>query len=273
MPIITLTSDFGEADYLAGAVKGMLLKSFPDCQLVDISHRLEPFNDHKAAHVVSNSVFHYPHNSYHLILSNLFHEPADHLLLVKHQHQYLLLADNGLITMILNTGPEEIIALPLNPSNKPNLFNFVEVFSNAISLIETGRPLQEVGIPLASYKGKKPLKSVVTEEYLDGQILYIDAFENVIINITRQEFDASRKSRPFKIIFKRHHSIEKISNTYADVQPGETLALFNAANYLEIAINKGNAAGLFGLHGYSENNKAQYGQSRLSYQMVRVQFE
>ena len=273
MPIITLTSDFGETDYLAGAVKGLLLKSFPDGKIVDITHWLDPFNDHKAAHVVTHSVFHYPDNSYHLILSNLFHEPASHLLLVKYRQQYLLLADNGLITMILKTNPEEVVALPLDPSRKPHLFYFIEVFANAISLIEQGRKMVEAGMPVSTIKGKNPLRSVITEEYLDGQILYVDAFENVVINITREEFDSQRKSRSFKILINRHYYLERIHDCYADVAPGEPLALFNAANYLEIAINKGNAAGLFGLRGYSEHNKSKYGESRLSYQMVRVIFQ
>ncbi|MFZ9719587.1 MAG: SAM hydroxide adenosyltransferase, partial [Chitinophagaceae bacterium] len=66
---------------------------------------------------------------------------------------------------------------------------------------------------------------------------------------------------------------DRISETYADVPEGEKLAIFNAAGYLEIAINKGNAAGLFGLTGFSEKNIGQYAQSRLFYQTVRVFFE
>jgi S-adenosylmethionine hydrolase len=45
--------------------------------------------------------------------------------------------------------------------------------------------------------------------------------------------------------------------------------LFNSAGYLEIAVNKGNAAGLFGLKGYSEKMM----QSQLAYQTVRIYFE
>jgi S-adenosylmethionine hydrolase len=60
------------------------------------------------------------------------------------------------------------------------------------------------------------------------------------------------------------------------VPEGEKLALFNSATYLEIAVNKGNAAGLFGLQGYSEvqqQNKSQYNSNRLFYQTVKVFFE
>ncbi|MCB0742194.1 MAG: SAM-dependent chlorinase/fluorinase, partial [Chitinophagaceae bacterium] len=52
------------------------------------------------------------------------------------------------------------------------------------------------------------------------------------------------------------------------VPEGEKLALFNSAGYLEIAINKGNAAGLFGLYSYSE----KLTQGQLSYHTVRIFF-
>jgi S-adenosyl-L-methionine hydrolase (adenosine-forming) len=68
--------------------------------------------------------------------------------------------------------------------------------------------------------------------------------------------------------------IDRISESYADVTEGEKLALFNSAGYLEIAINKGNAAGLLGLQGYSEKQQqSQYINSRMFYQTVRVYFE
>ena len=71
--------------------------------------------------------------------------------------------------------------------------------------------------------------------------------------------------------------IDKISETYADVNEGEKLALFNAAGYLEIAINKGNAAGLFGLQGFSEKQQLyspqQFNNKNLFYQTVKVFFQ
>jgi S-adenosylmethionine hydrolase len=69
--------------------------------------------------------------------------------------------------------------------------------------------------------------------------------------------------------------IDRISDSYADVPEGEKLALFNSAGYLEIAINKGNAAGLLGLKGFSEKTGQVPGilQNQLAYQTVRVFFE
>ena len=108
-----------------------------------------------------------------------------------------------------------------------------------------------------------------------GQIVFIDNFENVIVNITHEQFEEQRKGRSFRIVFKRDEVIDRISESYADVNEGEKLALFNSAGYLEIAINKGNAAGLFGLKGFNEKTRqvANILQNQLPYQTVKVYFE
>ncbi|MEI9934257.1 MAG: SAM hydroxide adenosyltransferase [Ferruginibacter sp.] len=94
-----------------------------------------------------------------------------------------------------------------------------------------------------------------------------------MVNITKEEFEEQRKGKSFKIVFKRDEVIDKISETYADVHEGEKLALFNSAGYLEIAINKGNAAGLFGLKGFSEKQqKNQHLSNNLIYQTVTCAF-
>jgi len=273
MPLITLTSDFGEEDYLAGAVKGILLNHIQQAQPVDISHQLLPFNDHKTAYVVSNTVKYYPDHTYHLILCNLYYHLPDYLLFVRHQKQYYLMADNGLITMILNEPPEEVVSLPLDQSRQKNIICLIEVLAHAIQRHASGETMEAIGNPVSSVKTRKVLQPIITDQYIDGQILYIDPYENVIINITRAQFEMACNGRRFKIRYSRNDSLNRISETYADVTPGDRLALFNAAGYLEIAINRGNAAGLFGLSGYSEQNQGKYSQARLSYQSVRVVFE
>lgn len=273
MALLTLTSDIGEQDYLAGAVKAVLLRQNPSFQLVDITHQLSPFNDPQAAYIIRNATKQFPPGTFHIILVNLFQYKPDHLLLVKHNEQYYLLADNGLITMILEETPQELIALPVDKFIARNTLACADVFAKAIDELINGKLLQELGDASVSIQVRNPLRPITTSQYIEGQIISIDHFENVIVNITHEEFEAQRKGRRFKIVFKRDEMIERISETYADVNEGEKLALFNAAGYLEIAINKGNAAGLFGLQGFSEKSTSQYTQSRLFYQTVRVYFE
>ena len=275
MPLITLTSDIGRQDFLTGAVKGQLLHVNNSFNIVDISHELSPFNYPQAAYVCRNAIKNFPPNTFHIVLVNLFDKRPEHLLFIQHNNQYIGCADNGLITMILEETPEKIVALPLKPSAQKDTLYCASVFAKAYQQILDGKTIEEVGDSSVSIEVKNPLRPLLGPKYIEGQIIFIDNFENVIINITKEEFEEQRRGRSFKIVFKRDEIIDKISETYADVFESEKLALFNSANYLEIAVNKGNAAGLFGLEGYSEklNTQTQYMQNRLLYQTVKIYFE
>lgn len=272
MAIITLTSDIGYQDYLAGAVKGQLLTINPGFQLVDITHQISPFNYPQAAYICRNAIRNFPEFTFHLILVNLFERKPDHLLLAFHQNQYILCADNGLLGMILEERPEMVVSLPCDKSENRNTLACTRVFGRAIDAILRGERLSDIGEPDADYLEKNALKPLLSENWIEGQIIYIDQFENVVVNITREQFEAQRKGRGFSIVFKRDEVIDRIAETYADVPEGEKLASFNSAGYLEISINKGNAAGLFGLQGYLEQAQNAYLQNRLFYQTVKILF-
>lgn len=275
MALVTLTSDIGQQDYLVAAVKAQLLQVDADFSLVDITHSIPPFNYPHAAYICRSAIRNFPDFTYHIILVNLFEKKPEQLLLAFHQNQYLLCADNGLLQMILEDKPEMVIGIPLDKRANKNTTHCVQVMAQAISRLSQGESIQKIGNPDVSYIEKNHLRPLLDNNWIEGQIIFIDNFENVIVNITREQFEEQRKGRSFRIVFKRDEVIDRISESYADVNPGEKLALFNSAGYLEIAINKGNAAGLFGLKGFSEKGSqvAGYLQNQLFYQTVRVYFE
>ena len=273
MALLTLTSDLGDQDYLLGAVKGALYKHLPAFQQIDITHRLIPFNDAQTAYVIKTILRFYPADTFHLVLANFFHHTPDHVLIVKHNGQYIGIADNGLTPMILGQKPENVTAISLSEINNKSLPDCISVLAEAFSKVAAGAALSEIGDASVIIKERKALQMQVYGDSIEGQILYVDQFENVVVNISREEFELHRQGRPFKIVFRRDEIIEKISDSYADVPEGEKLALFNTAGYLEIAVNKGNAAGLFGMQTYDEKNKSQYSQARLFYHSVKVFFE
>jgi S-adenosyl-L-methionine hydrolase (adenosine-forming) len=275
MPLLTLTSDIGIQDFMPGAIKGQLLQANKDFNIVDITHLLSPFNYPQAAYVCRNAMKNFPEGSFHLVMVNMFDEKPEHMLLAEHNGQYIGCADNGLLTMILEEVPQKVVALPLDKSKPRNTIQCVTVFAEAFNAIVEGKTIEQTGDASVSIQVKNPLRPMLGNNWIEGQIIFIDNFENVIVNITKEEFEEQRKGRSFTVVFKRDEVIDKISETYADVPEGEKLALFNSAGYLEIAINKGNAAGLFGLQGFSEKQQQhmQYLNNRLFYQTVKVYFQ
>jgi S-adenosyl-L-methionine hydrolase (adenosine-forming) len=273
MPILTLTTDIGARDYVTGALKGRLLQLCgPSLVLVDISHQVSPFNSPQAAYICRNILPHYPENSFHVVLVNLFEQKKDHILAVKQGDQVIFCPDNGLITMILDQTPEAVIALPYDKREPRNVMQFATLTAQAINWLTGGSGFDTLGERFTGYVQKNNLKPLAGDNWLEGQIVFIDHFENVVVNITRDLFEKQRRGRNFKIVFKRDEVIDRISETYGDVGEGEKLALFNPAGYLEIAINQGNAAGLLGLAGSNPNDN-RYAPNRLYYQTVKVFFD
>jgi len=274
MPIITLTSDIGLQDYLAGAIKGLLLQHCADAQVVDISHHISPFNLPQATYICRSAFKYFPEDTFHLVLNNLFDRKADYLLMARHNNQFICCADNGIVTMIAGEKPAQVVRLPLIPGESKHTLNMVKVMATAIAAMMKGASMEEAGTPVTELIVKNNLQPLTGEDYIEGQIIHIDNFENVVVNITREQFIAQQQGRKFAIFFRRDEMITQVSETYADVPEGQKLALFNAAGYLEIAVNKGNAAGLFGLQGFRRDQLQQAAYQQLSfYQTVKIIFE
>ena len=83
---------------------------------------------------------------------------------------------------------------------------------------------------------------------LDVPVIYIDNYGNVVTNIQKTTFSKTVGDKNFKIFHGSDtDSINKISQVYNDVSIAEKLAIFDMNDYLQIAINKGNASSLLGL--------------------------
>lgn len=269
MPIITFTSDIGDKDYLTGAIKGKIASNIPDVHIIDITHHLPSFHFAQCAYLCKSAFKHFPPGSIHLVLANLFDSKNCDLVMVENNNQWITASNNGLIPMILNVEPNYTSSLAVYDSPSTHVMDMIQGFIDAGKKIIAGKALNEIG-PNVSLLKKHELEPQIGENWIEGQIIFIDRFENVVANIPKSLFESERKGRPFSIVFKRDEVIDTISETYADVPPGQKLALFNAADYLEIAVNRGNAAGLFGLQGYADN---QYLSNRVFYQTIRVYFQ
>jgi len=271
MPALTLSTDIGQTDYLAGAIKGQLITAVPNGTVVDITHQLSPFNYQQSAYICKNAFKYFPPGTFHIVLINFFETAPTHILLVELNGQYIICPDNGIITMITGIKPSEIFAISTNTNGKATLLQCTQVIAETIKKLVNGATIDSVAGTVNLIDEKYPMRSASGPDWIESQIIFIDNFENVVVNLTQQEFEELRKNRKFRIVLMRNSEfIEKISDHYAAVQPGENMAWFNSAGYLEIAINKGNVAGLFGLQGYIENTPAM--QNRLLYQTVRILF-
>lgn len=249
MHIITLTSDWNENDYYVAALKGKILSSCPQVRIVDINHRVKPFNTAHAAFVVRNSYYNFPQQTIHIIAVNSEPEEGGQLLAASFNGHFFLCADNGILGLIGGEDPEVVVKLDEPPEQFAHSFISMSIFAEVACSLAKGTPILELGTPAMHYNRQTPLRPTIEDQTITGSIIHIDSFQNAITNISRELFERVGNGRPFAIyVQSKHYMIQRINKRYNETAPGELMALFNAVNLLEIAIRNGNAAGLLKLN-------------------------
>jgi len=252
MAIITLTTDFGEKDHFAGAIKGAIYSELPDVKIVDISHSVSPFSIPEAAYIIQNAYSSFPKGSIHLIgIDSEINQENKHIVIKLDDH-YFVCANNGIVSMICSEiAPEKIVEINIHEKIETS-FPVLDVFVKVACHIARGGTLEVIGKPI---QGIKPLKNIIPfvnaeRNQIIGNVVYIDNYGNVVTNIKRKFFEDIQKGRSFEI-YARNYKFKEIFSKYSDIvnfdieaekrhDEGRGLVVFNSSNYMEIAIYKSN---------------------------------
>jgi len=245
MTIITLTTDLGERDYYAGAIKGALLCVNPALNIVDISHQIQPYDIVEASFVLGNVYENFPKGTIHIVNVDNFYNNKKQFVTFEKDGHYFIGADNGLFSLIFNQMPNNQYAIACKSEGT---FPLGEIFAKAVGHILSEKPFSEIGKKIEEPTQRITLQAVTSQSQIRGSVIHVDNYGNVILNIKKDLFEHIQKGRDFSLFFKRHDPIQSMSTQYSDMAIGDTLCLFNAAEYLEIAINMGRAADMLGLN-------------------------
>lgn len=245
MPIVTLTTDFGWRDHYPAMIKGAMLCEHPGLNIVDITHSVSNYDIVQAAFLFGNAWGSFPEGTIHLISVNDYYAPRKRFLATTWKGHFFIAPDNGVFNLIFGEEMpphfyeleyEEEAPLPLQ-----------DIYARAVGYLAHGRPIIEIGLPAEDIERRITLQPVISHSQIRGSVIYVDNYDNAITNVTRELFDKVGAGRAFQLYFKRHAPIRRLSRDYHDRPVGEPLCLFNAAGYLEIAVNMGRACTLFGL--------------------------
>lgn len=254
MAVITLTTDMGLKDHYDAAVKAVILRECPEVQVVDISHSVPPFDITRASFVLKNVFREFPEGSVHIIGVNPHREEGRKHLIGRADGHYFIAADNGIFSLLFEEGPDELVQLSDEISEKDRTFPTKGVFASVACQLVQGKEMDSFGEATSEHLEKSLFRPVVDENVVRGSILYFDSYDNAITNISRGLFDEVGKGRDFTLRFRgAPEEIRRVSDHYGDAPEGEKVALFGSSGYLEIAINKGapgtgeGARKLFGL--------------------------
>ncbi|MDP5081829.1 MAG: SAM-dependent chlorinase/fluorinase [Winogradskyella sp.] len=265
MAIITLTTDFGEKDYFAGAIKGAIYSELEDIKIVDVSHSVSPFDISEAAYIILNAYSSFPKGTIHIVGIDSELSPENKHIAIKLDDHYFICANNGIMSMICaEIVPEKIVEINIHDKIETS-FPVLDVFVKVACHIARGGTLEVIGKVINTIKPIKNLIPFVNDEQnqIIGNVLYIDNYGNVVTNIKKKFFESVQKTRAFEIS-ARSHKFKIIYSKYSDIinfeieeskrnDEGRGLVVFNSSGYLEIAVYKsncktvGSASSLMGL--------------------------
>jgi len=253
MSIITLTTDYGLKDYFIGALKGKIYTEYPEDKIVDISHNIDTFNVTEASYIINAVYKSFPKGTVHIIgVDSERNNETEHIAM-QWNDQYFICADNGILSMLTQKIiPQKIVSINIHdrlPENSTDL----DVFKTIACHLAKGGLLNVIGKEKQSLKQITQLQPIVSKDLnsIKGNIIYIDHFGNVVVNITKKLFNEIGKARPFEIklspkpikTIHANYSAIAASNKYPIKNyEGINIAVFNENDFLEIGIFRSNPA-------------------------------
>lgn len=244
MPIVTLLSDFGTREGFVAAMKGVILSVAPQAALVDATHDIEPGDIEAAAFVLAQYWDLYPPGTVHLAVVDPGVGSDRKALVLTASRRFVVAPDNGIITrLVAAAGDWRCVEATerrfLRPNPSPT-FHGRDVFAPVAAHLASGVPADQLGPPLG-HPVLLEIESPVREESrLQGRIVHIDRFGNLITDIPAAWLDAGWRIQLGK------YDVGRVRRTYSDVAVGELVAVVGSLGTLEIAVRGGSAWGVTG---------------------------
>ncbi len=242
--IVTLTTDFGLQDYYVSAMKAVMLGIAPEVRFVDISHEVPDQDIMAGSWVLQNSAPFFPSNSVHLVVIDPGVGTDRNPIALKVDDQYYVGPDNGIFSLLTEDKDFEAVRLTNErywQENPSNTFHGRDIFAPVAAHLSNGVKLSELGEPLNELKTYRWASPIADKDGLQGWIIHIDKFGNLITNLPQSLIDDVIGDRTVKI-YVGNMILDELVSTFGSVPEGEPAAYIGSSGMLEIGINKGDAA-------------------------------
>jgi S-adenosylmethionine hydrolase len=250
-PLLTLTTDYGTSDQLVATLKGVILKIQPDAQIVDINHSVVPYDVLDGALCIGAAYRYFPSKTVHLVIVDPGVGTERRPILVSANNQYFIAPDNGVLSLIYeredpivvrHITSEHYFLRPISAT-----FHGRDVFAPVAAWLAKNWQTEAFGEPITDFTRFALPRPKAQDGMLRGAVLRVDHFGNLITNFTLEDLpEAMRKPSPAKFSVAGK-SVKQFVETFAAGPAGEPVAIVGSTGFLEIAVNKGNAARVLGV--------------------------
>jgi len=232
-PVITLLSDWHLRDPYVAMLKGSLLQTLPNAQIIDITHYVDKFNILQTALLMKSSYSAFPDGSIHLILTNMSLNSTFSPVMLNHNGHYFIGEDNGVFHLMFG---QEVALKGLQLSD--NKENTLSQIIQWLQLITTDSLNKNNTQTYLNFKRMFVQESeyISENQQIEGNIVYIDAFNNAITDIPVKMFEEKGQQRPFTATI-HSKGVWKMNRYFQHYESAddEMYLCSNALGFLEVA--------------------------------------
>ena len=246
LPVISLLTDFGTADYFVGAVKGAILSINAKAVIADITHEIAPHDIAGGAFTLLAAYKTFPPGTIHVGVVDPGVGSTRRPIIVSANAQFFVGPDNGLFTYIYDREPAHkvfhVTAEKYFHRDHSSTFHGRDIFAPVAAALSNGVKPREFG-PKITDAVRLPVSlepEVLKNGDVRGRIIHIDRFGNCVTNITR---DLVKSSNRVKLTINRT-TIREFRTFYGEDSGTSPFAIWGSAGFLEISVNGKSAAKL-----------------------------
>jgi len=250
-PLITLLSDFGLRDPYVAEMKAVILTLCPEARIIDISHFIEKFDVRMGAFVLASAARYFPKDTIHVAVVDPSVGTRRRGVLVATKHAFYIGPDNGLLMLAAQRDAIMHVYSIKNPklmlTRVSSTFHGRDVFAPAAAHLANGTPPGYFGREIKDYVVPHFATPLQRGDKIVGEILHVDDFGNIITNVMRRVFEKTlfKPKEPLCLRLGKKSFRANLCSAYGDVAPEVALVLIGSHDFLEIAVNQGNAAKKF----------------------------
>jgi S-adenosylmethionine hydrolase len=251
--LVTLLTDFGDTDYFVPSMKGVLLGINPQIRIVDLSHRIPPHGIEQAAFFLKSCYEYYPDGTVHVVVVDPDVGSDRRAILVSTSRYFFLAPDNGVLSNIFkNEASVEVRAIENKQyrlDSAGTTFDGRDLFAPSAAWLTKGQSPGSYGRLISDYVTLPESPPKMNNQVLQGCIMYIDHFGNVITNITSTEMETFRSvtKKEWTGLAVGEMTIKGVKRSYGEGSTGLPELIINSNGHLEIFIKQGRAADRCGL--------------------------
>ena len=251
MRIVTLLSDFGSRDQYVSEMKATILSLCPSTTVVDISHEIEKFNIRMGAFVLASASTYFPDGTIHVAVVDPGVGGQRRNLLIETQRAVYLGPDNGiLLPAALRDGIKETYSIE-NPqfmrSFVSSTFHGRDVFAYTAGKIACGAYVSQVGPKVSDPVSVTFAEAAASRNAINCEVLAVDSFGNIVTTASEKDLRGIGIDVGDRIVMQMKGRAYHLSlaRTYSDTGEGKPILLGGSHGFLEVAINRANAARRF----------------------------